>query len=228
MAKIDYETKDSGQREEFATGSRRDTREGKGRFDLIPWEVIRRMACSTYEDDVHADWALEGVLSFLDTGDEKQLCRAAVYGLAVAGGDVSNTLLREGGWYAISPKGIERLAKLYERGAAKYGDRNWEKGQPLDRYIDSALRHMNRYRMGDTDEDHLIAFVWNVIGYLWTKEKGLAPATGIFSPKLIELKMAEYKQAKEDAYADCRSKADRAPGCKYCDNLTRLEKELGL
>ena len=28
--------KDSGKREEFQTGSRRDTREGKGRFDLFP------------------------------------------------------------------------------------------------------------------------------------------------------------------------------------------------
>ena len=36
--------KDSGKREEFSTGSKRDTREGKGRFDLIPTYPLRRLA----------------------------------------------------------------------------------------------------------------------------------------------------------------------------------------
>ena len=35
-----YVTKDSGQREEFATGSQRDSRDGKGRFDLLPANVF--------------------------------------------------------------------------------------------------------------------------------------------------------------------------------------------
>lgn len=39
-----YITKDSGQREEFETGARRDTRAGKGRFDLLPPRPLRRMA----------------------------------------------------------------------------------------------------------------------------------------------------------------------------------------
>ena len=36
--------KDSGKREEFPTGSRRDQRAGKGRFDLIPTMALRRLA----------------------------------------------------------------------------------------------------------------------------------------------------------------------------------------
>jgi hypothetical protein len=36
--------KDSGAREEFPTGSMRDTRAGKGRFDLIPSSCLRRLA----------------------------------------------------------------------------------------------------------------------------------------------------------------------------------------
>lgn len=36
--------KDSGRREEFSTGSRRDTREGKGRFDLLPPAGLARLA----------------------------------------------------------------------------------------------------------------------------------------------------------------------------------------
>lgn len=30
--------------EKFETGSRRDSREGKGRYDLIPWEVIQLLS----------------------------------------------------------------------------------------------------------------------------------------------------------------------------------------
>lgn len=92
--------KDSGGREEFATGSRRDSREGKGRFDLL----------------------LMGM-----------------------------------------PEAVRRLAVLLERGAAKYGERNWERGQPISRYVDSAARHLHRAAQGLTDEDHLIQLAWNAL-----------------------------------------------------------------
>ena len=91
------EIKDSGKREDFTTGSRRDTRDGKGRFDLLP------------------------------------------------------------------VRGLERLAKHFEKGANKYSANNWRKGQPLSRYIDSGLRHAFKYLAGERDEDHLIAAVWNFI-----------------------------------------------------------------
>ncbi len=96
--------KDSGQREEFPTGSVRDTQEGKGRFDLI------------------------------------------------------------------SPIALERLAIVYEKGAAKYGDRNWEKGQPLTRYLNSAMRHINKWRRGLRDEDHLAQAAWNLFAYIHTEQ----------------------------------------------------------
>lgn len=109
----DYVTKDSGQREEFDTGSRRDTREGKGRYDLLP------------------------------------------------------------------PLALRRLTGLYERGAAKYGDRNWEKGQPLTRYMDSLLRHAFAVLEGQTDEDHVAAVAWNALSIAEMQERikrGLLPA----------------------------------------------------
>ncbi len=39
-----FVTKDSGQREQYSTGMVRDTRSGKGRFDLIPAEALKRLA----------------------------------------------------------------------------------------------------------------------------------------------------------------------------------------
>lgn len=95
---------DSGAREEFATGSRRDTREGKGRFDLV------------------------------------------------------------------SPIALKRLAQHYENGAKKYGDRNWEKGQPLSRFLDSAARHLFAYLAGARDEDHLAAVAWNVFAFIHVEQ----------------------------------------------------------
>lgn len=41
--------KDSGERQEFDTGAKRDTQTGKGRFDLIPYEAQHEIACC-YEE----------------------------------------------------------------------------------------------------------------------------------------------------------------------------------
>ena len=99
---------DSGKREEFNTGSVRDTRNGKGRFDLI------------------------------------------------------------------TPFALKRLAQHYENGSVKYGDRNWEKGQSIMRYLDSAERHINDLKiallLGEQTEDHASAVVWNMMGYIHTEE----------------------------------------------------------
>jgi hypothetical protein len=109
-----FVVKDSGKRQEFETGSRRDTREGKGRFDLLPTLPMRELA-------IH-----------------------------------------------------------YEQGAAKYGDHNWKKGQPLMRYVDSAMRHINALVAGEDTENHAIAAAWNMFSYRWTLneiEAGRLPAS---------------------------------------------------
>jgi len=38
------EIKDSGERRQFETGAVRDIQEGKGRYDLLPWEAIHELA----------------------------------------------------------------------------------------------------------------------------------------------------------------------------------------
>lgn len=64
-----------------------------------------------------------------------------------------------------------RLARHYENGARKYGERNWQKGIPCYSFADSAMRHLLKYMDGQTDEDHLIAAIWNLCGLAWTEEK---------------------------------------------------------
>ena len=60
------------------------------------------------------------------------------------------------------------VSKHYEDGATKYSERNWEKGIPVHCYIDSAVRHLLKYFRGDKDEPHDRAFVWNILGAIWT------------------------------------------------------------
>ena len=64
-----------------------------------------------------------------------------------------------------------RLSKHYEAGAKKYKDRNWEIGIPISVMVDSGMRHLLKYLDGQTDEDHLAAAAWNILGAMWMEEK---------------------------------------------------------
>lgn len=86
-------------------------------------------------------------------------------------GSVRDTPEGKGRYDLITPIGLRRLAVHYENGARKYGDRNWEKGQPLRRYLESAIRHIYTFLDGARDEDHLAAAAWNVLACIHTEEK---------------------------------------------------------
>lgn len=124
------EVKDSGVREDFASGSVRDSREGKGRYDLI------------------------------------------------------------------SPYATRRLARHFEAGAAKYGDNNWTKGQPISRYLDSALRHINNYLEGQRDEDHIIAAAWNILAVADHEER-FEPGHEVFD---LPWQKQMYEEAARKGY----------------------------
>ena len=70
----------------------------------------------------------------------------------------------------ISPIMLRRLAGVMERGAAKYEARNWEKGIPFSRLMDSACRHINQYREGHRDEDHLAQAIFNLMAAIHFEE----------------------------------------------------------
>ena len=57
---------------------------------------------------------------------------------------------------------IMELSKHCENGAVKYGERNIDKGIPIHSLMDSAFRHMAKYMEGATDENHLLAALWNI------------------------------------------------------------------
>lgn len=80
----------------------------------------------------------------------------------------------KGRYDLISPFATRRLADWYELGSQKYSDRNWEKGMPFSRYIDSAKRHLDKFIMGMEDEDHIAACVWNLFAIMHHQELGQA------------------------------------------------------
>lgn len=60
-------------------------------------------------------------------------------------------------------EGLEALCQVFEAGSMKYGDRNWEKGMPVSRFIDSMVRHAVKAANGWTDEPHLAQAAWNAL-----------------------------------------------------------------
>ena len=151
--------KDSGMRQEFDTGAVRDITEGKGRCDLLPLGTIGLH----FHDEI-----LLNIGGFMTTGDSCLLVGAVKIFSIRSKIDTFTAFLE--------------VSKHYEDGCRKYGERNWEKGIPLHCFIDSAVRHYLKFLRGDDDEPHDRAFLWNILGALWTLDN---------KPELNDLPFAE-------------------------------------
>lgn len=81
-------------------------------------------------------------------------------------GAVRDRAKGKGRFDLITPFALTRIATIYEKGAEKYDDRNWEKGMPHSVFIDSAVRHINQFIMGLEDEDHLAQAAWNLLAIM--------------------------------------------------------------
>jgi hypothetical protein len=98
--------------------------------------------------------------------------------------------LGKGRFDLIPPKTLRALAIHYEKGANKYEERNWEKGIPVSRYIDSCFRHLYQFVDGCNDENHLIAALWNIYCLYETilrMQNGILPETLYDLPNKIKL-----------------------------------------
>jgi hypothetical protein len=62
----------------------------------------------------------------------------------------------------ISPHAQMREGTIMTLGAQKYALRNWEKGLPISECLASAQRHIEQFKRGDTDEDHIAQARWNL------------------------------------------------------------------
>ena len=172
--------KDSGSTQEFGNGAHRDNAKGKGRMDLVP---LIEASMAMFDDPV-----LYNTGKFMETRDPQYLVKAIresaetvetfhyhimVQSLIDEGiqmriidenePDAKNRMLKA----CIAHMMLES-SKLYEAGADKYGANNWKLGMPVNRYLDSAMRHYHKTIRGDVDEPHYRSFVWNMLCAVWT------------------------------------------------------------
>lgn len=148
------ELKDSGERKIFETGAMRDISEGKGRCDLLPLDTV--IYILELNQSKSPQRVLEYINAFLKTAEIKYLKEAILEFCEHNEWDIITMLLE--------------LSIHYEDGANKYEPNNWKKGMPVHCFIDSGLRHYFKWLRGDRDEPHDMAFVWNLVGAIWTME----------------------------------------------------------
>lgn len=146
---------DGGTRTATLTGSLRerpaDHNITHGRFDLIPPECLALV----YDVEPLSEASAFELLYVAMQG------KGSLYEFAT----FARFLLCQAGSLEA---GIKRLAVHYGRGAMKYSDRNWQKGQQTGWLVDSLFAHIVKLKAGATDEDHLAAAVWNVFAIMWT------------------------------------------------------------
>lgn len=172
---LDNMIKDSGNRTQFATGAVRDIQKGKGRFDLMPLDAVAFVMDHSYMSNGFVEDDLAKAMNMIKSVHPDSLGRtnAILYYLAdaiwqfITDVEYDVSKFNDNADAAMANMMLE-TAVHFEEGAEKYGENNWQKGIPVERYFDSALRHYYKYLRGDTDERHDRAFVWNILCLMWT------------------------------------------------------------
>lgn len=179
-----YLKTDASKLEDFGTGAKREDKSGKGRYDLIPGDVMH-----DFEDYVEKAFTkCEGVIKsptevdvsssayFNDWQDENNYYKFILNVTAwnfvripIDKDEMSCVEFRKG-FYEMR----KALAKHYEEGAKVHGVDNWKKGLPIygsERggcFLDSMRRHTDQMLQRKTDEPHAVAALWNAFCALWT------------------------------------------------------------
>lgn len=146
---------DSGDRTQFKSGAVRDLKEGNGRCDLMPLNIIGSIISKRLPEKSWVGDILNIISNFMFCKDVT--CLYDVVDIAIDNmydGDCIESMLE--------------LSIHFKQGAEKYGERNWEIGIPCHSYIDSGVRHLLKFADNRTDEDHKRAFLWNMCCLIWT------------------------------------------------------------
>ena len=189
-SKETYLKTDTSKLKDFGTGAKREDKTGKGRYDLIPGDVMSELedfawetyfnngstTCSATDVSKSAyfdDWTdvelyydfIVNVISYFFAKD-RLVCL-----------DDCSEISYEVNWYTFRSGLYEmrkQLALHYEAGAVVHGVDNWKKGLPVygsERggcFLDSMRRHIDQALMGLTDEPHAVAALWNAFCAVWT------------------------------------------------------------
>ena len=102
----------------------------------------------------------------------------------------------------LSPFSLTRLAQWLGLGAKKYAPRNWEKGIKYSVCVGKLLRHLFKWQLDYTDEDHLAAvgFWWHALVHYEEQIK-----TGLLPKELNDLPKYKQEIIKDKRCVDCKT-----------------------
>lgn len=176
-----------GEKAQFDSGAIRYTKTGKGRYDLIPGDVIADIigyAIDLFEYNNTVTVSKADIIAVAYRGEVEDRFKNTIINLVIQYYSPADVIQNDMGLPAAEgtivsfidgmANMLKDLAIHYENGAEKYGVDNWKKGIPVvggDRggsFMDSAMRHLAQYLIGLTDEPHQISCIWNCVCGLWT------------------------------------------------------------
>jgi hypothetical protein len=179
-----YLKTDKNKLEDFGTGAKREDKSGKGRYDLIPGDVMH-----DFED--YVEKAFTGCEGVIKSPTEVDVSSSAYFNDWQDKNNYYKFILNVTAWnfvripidkdemtYVEFRKGFyemrKELARHYEEGAKVHGVDNWKKGLPIygsERggcFLDSMRRHTDQMLQRKTDEPHAVAALWNAFCAVWT------------------------------------------------------------
>ena len=160
-----YEIKMDGKEHKFGEATRY-TKDGKGRFDLIPGDVIEILEDAKSFDEISSTTFTSATV--YSNAFNKNFVYA-ILGMCVLNySDDTSYEQKDVDLDKCFYSMIRDLAIHFQKGAEKYGEHNCEKGIPLWSFHDSGLRHLTQWLLGEHDENHFIAAVWNFVMAIWT------------------------------------------------------------
>lgn len=156
--------------------AQRDSRESKGRCDLLPLEMVGEVLNKIAEIEKMGLTDYPGGKRHFSEFIEKFQREDKVEYLYNALAEFIYFTKRADGTklFRTPYDAFLSVAGHYENGAKLYGSRNWELGMPLHQLIDSGYRHylkaMANAEFGVwDDEPHDLACIWNILGAAWTR-----------------------------------------------------------
>ena len=91
---------------------------------------------------------------------------------------------------------LDDLAALYEYGAKKYAERNWEKGMSWGRCFASLMRHAWAFWRGENYDvesgfHHMTHVAWNAMALVEYSKRALGTDDRVFPPNKIQSQISE-------------------------------------
>jgi hypothetical protein len=145
-----------------------------------------------------------------------------------ASGAVRDTATGKPRLALLPPWALFAWGWIMDAGAIKYAARNWEKGMPITRYLESAKRHIEAYMAGFRDEPHLWQALWNIGGAVHTQILvyiGAYPAEFYDVPNHLNGDRPEILSQFEKTRVDAMMKSSKDPNPTRPGGLIEVSPE---